>query len=320
MNMMHCPLVTLLLSLVALPSVGCAANEAGQRAANARDIERTTTALIAAADADSLAAASLMAGWKKDTAWRLTLIARAVASAPDRPDLVWLNLQLCSAVESCDPQPLEAQLHALDPGNGAAWSVSIARFARLGDTAAVRKDILAIANSERFDIYWNEMIVHTANAVLKVHTLDPSTAIVGAIGSAAALAIPAYQQISNACKGESLTDVDVLATCRKVSSVMRHGDTYITEMIGVAIAKRVWPEGSADYQGAVDARRLARYRMDTDAKRSTAHLWNNAYAEKYLHLLATYRTEQEVVFADLTNAGLSPTPPPDWTDAARGRH
>jgi hypothetical protein len=103
MKTMHRALVTLWVSLAALLCVGCAANEARQQAAYARDIQRTMTALIAAGDADSLAAASVMAGWKKDSAERLTLIARAVASAPDRPDLVWLNLQLCSAVESCDP-------------------------------------------------------------------------------------------------------------------------------------------------------------------------------------------------------------------------
>ncbi len=98
---------------------------------------------------------------------------------------------------------------------------------------------MAMAKSERFDIYWKVMIVHTTDAVLKVHTLDARTALVNTIGFAAAMAIPAYQQISNACKGDQLKDPDVVQTCQRVASVMRQGDTYITEMIGVAIAKRV---------------------------------------------------------------------------------
>jgi hypothetical protein len=35
-------------------------------------------------------------------------------------------------------------------------------------------------------------------------------------------------------------------------------------MIGLAVARRVWPEGSAEYQAAVEARRVAQYRTDAD--------------------------------------------------------
>jgi hypothetical protein len=38
---------------------------------------------------------------------------------------------------------------------------------------------------------------------------------------------------------------------------MRGGDTYLTEMIGVAISKRAWPEGGAEYVEAVGAIRVA---------------------------------------------------------------
>ena len=193
-----------LLSLITLVCVGCVESDARHAAASDRTMRQTKDALIAAGDADSLAAAAMFVEWSRDAAppQRLALISRAVAVAPNRVDLVWLNLQICSQVDSCDPNPLEARLHVLDPPNAAAWSLSIARSAKLHDTAAVRKDILAIANSERFDIYWNAMIVHTTDAVLKVHTLDPRTALVATIGFAAAMAIPAYQQISNACKGD----------------------------------------------------------------------------------------------------------------------
>ena len=307
-----------LVGLVGLLCAGCVVTDARHHAGYEQTVERTTRALIAAGDADSLAAAAEL-GWPKDDPIkRLTLIARAVAAAPDRPDLVWLNLQRCRDVESCDPKPLEAQLHALDPANGAAWSSSVARSDKNEDTAAVRKDIAAIANSERFDVYWNVTIVHTANAVIKVGTLDSPSAVVGAIGAAAAMAIPGYAPIAKAFKGELLKDPDLLATCRQISSVMRHGDTYITEMIGVAIAKRVWPEASTEYRDAVDAERLNRYRMATGVRLSNSHAWNRKYAEKYLHLLATHKTEQEVFLAEITNAGLSPTPPKDWTDRPPG--
>lgn len=301
--------------LVFLLCAGCAANGARQLAAYERNIQRTTAALLAAGDADSLAAASLLRyGPEVDPAERLTLITRAVAAAPERPDLIWLNIAACIQVESCDPAPLAAQLQGVDPANGAAWFVSIGPAGKLNDQAAVRKNMAAIAASTRFDIYWNATIVRVTNAVLRTKTMDLRTAFSATIGVAAAKIIPAYQSIVNACKGESLKDPAVVATCRQVASVMRRGDTYITEMIGVAIAKRAWPEGSAEYIDAASARRVARYRMDTDGKIELHQIWTSRYAAKRLQLMSENKTEQEVILAAIMNAKLSPNPPSGWTD------
>ena len=308
---------TILTALVALLSAGCAADGTRQEAAFEQNIQRTKQALVAAGDADSLSAAAMLVERPRDEPLeRLALISRAVTAAPDRADLVWLNLQFCSQVNSCDPTPIEAHLHAVDPANGAAWSSSIGRSAKVNDTASVRKIMVAIASAERFDIYWNTMIAHATNAVLKVRTLDSRTALMATIGFAAAMAIPAYQQISNACKGDNLKDPEVVQTCQRVSAVMRRGDTYITEMIGVAIAKRVWPEGGAQYLDAVSARRLAHYRMDMQSKTSVAMIGSDKYAEQHLQLLATHRSEQDVVLAELLGAGLNPNPPTGWIDKA----
>jgi hypothetical protein len=302
---------------LALLCVGCAANSTRHLAADERNIQRTKEALITAGDADSLAAAAMFLYGPGDApSQRLALILRAVAAAPDRADLVWLNLRFCSEVESCDPEPIAARLHALDPANGAAWWVSIARSGKLKDTAAVRRDILAIANSERFDIYWNATILHATNATLKVHTLDTRTALVEIVGSVAAMAIPPYQEISNACKGDQLEDPDVVQICRRVSAAMRQSDMYISEMVGISIAKRVWPQGSPEFLAAADARRLARYRMDTMNKTIIAQTESDQSAETYLELLATFRTEQEVIRAAIVDAGLNPTPPADWADTS----
>ena len=308
---------TILTALVALLGAGCAADGTRQEAAFERNIQRTKQALIAAGDADSLAAAAMLVERPKDEPLeRLALMSRAVTAAPDRADLIWLNLQLCSQVDSCDPTPIEAQLHAVDPTNGAAWSLLIGRSAKVNDTASVRNIMVAIASAKRFDIYWNTMIAHATNAFIKVRMLDSRTALMTTIGFAAATAIPAYQHISNACKGDNLKDPEVVQTCQRVSAVMRQGDTYITEMIGVAIAKRVWPEGNAQYLDAVNAGRLAHYRMGTQAKTSIAMIRSDKYAEKHLQLLATHRSEQEVVLAELLGAGLNPSPPTGWIDKA----
>ena len=150
---------------------------------------------------------------------------------------------------------------------------------------AVRKDLSAIATSRRFDTYWNATIVHITNAILKTHTMDLPTALVATIGMALATGVPAYQTIVNACMGDPLQDPDVLSTCRQVSTAMRGGDTYMTEMVGIAIAERAWPEGSPTYVDAINARRVAHYRMNADGKLGL-HLFSfSQYAAKRLQLM-----------------------------------
>ena len=312
---LHFSPASMLLGMMTILCTGCASDGVRQQAVYERDMERTKQSLIAAGDADSLAAAAMLGfGPKVDPMQRLTLIARAVKEAPDRPDLVWLNVRLCTQVESCNSEPLEAQLHALDPDNGAAWSDSIGRAGKRNDVVAVRKDMVAVATSTRFDTYWNATIFHVTNAIVKTHTMNLSTAFIATIGVASAISIPAYQTIVNACKGEALNEPDVVATCRHVAYVMRHGDTCITEMVGIAIAKRAWPEGSAEYLDAVSARRVAHYRMDTDGRIGLHHFWNSRYAAKRLQLMTEKKTEQEVNLAEIMNAKLSPNPSSDWPD------
>ena len=318
-NTKDCALAWVLSGWVLLLCGGCAADGATQAAAYERKTQRTTAALLAAGDADSLAAAALIGHWPKtDPAERLTLISRAVAAAPDRPDLIWLNIGACSQVESCDPTPLATQLRGVDPANGAAEWVSISRAGKTNDLPALRQYLGAIATSTRFDTYWNATIAHATNTVLRTKTMDLRTAFTATTGGEAAVTILPYQSIVNACKGEALTDPDLVATCRQVASVMRRGDTYITEMVGLAIAKRTWPEGSAEYLDATSARRVARYRMATAGKIGLHHLWNAHYTQVRLQLMAEKKTEQEVNLAEIMNAMVSPDPPSGWIDAWAG--
>ena len=139
---------SLVIGLAAILCNGCATDGVRQQAAYDRKIQRTEQLLIAAGDADSLAAAAMLSiGPTVNPVQRLTLIARAVSKAPDRPDLVWLNVRLCTQVDTCNPERLEAQLRALDPDNGAAWFDSIGRAGSRNDAVTVRKHLLAIATS-----------------------------------------------------------------------------------------------------------------------------------------------------------------------------
>ncbi len=144
--------------------------------------------------------------------------------------------------------------------------------------------------------------------------MDLPTALVATIGMASATDVPPYRTIVNACKGDPLLDPDVLRTCRQVSTVMRSGDTYITEMVGIAIAQRAWPEGSPPYVDATSARRVAHYRMDADGKLSVRRFLFSGFAAKRLQLMTEKKSEQEVVLAEILNARRNPDPPANYTE------
>jgi hypothetical protein len=130
------------------------------------------------------------------------------------------------------------------------------------------------------------------------------------IGYLAAEGIPAYGAVSRACKGARLQEPQIVAMCRGTAKALERGDTYMTEMIGIAIAKRVWPEDSPQYKAAVEARRVYEYRADkflkSDLAGSKRPEWT---AERYVTLCEQNHREQDGSRAQLTAAGENPDPP-----------
>ena len=57
-----------------------------------------------------------------------------------------------------------------------------------------------------------------------------------------------------------------------------------------------------------------RYRLETESRLS-AHIAVRAWSQRYLQLLATHRTEQQVWLAHIRAPGLSTDPPPGWIES-----
>jgi hypothetical protein len=284
--------------------MGCAASPAAKSSKTDRHLQRAVIVLAKQSDADSIAAAGLLSLPPRDES--LALIARAVAAAPERPDLVWLEAQVCSEVIGCDPEPMERQLRELDPSNGAGWFGALVRANSSKNEEAKDAALSAIGHSDRVDIYWTTLIARLSRATARSTTIPLDEADVLITGVLAAQAIPAYGPASTGCKGERLQRAEVIESCRGVARAFERGDTYITEMIGVAIAKRVWPEGSPQWKAAAEARRMYEYRSKFWAE---LDLWDKSHAEAYLTLCAQNRREQDVFLAQLIAAGKTPNPP-----------
>jgi hypothetical protein len=305
------PRALLLAGLIALASEAAALAAPASQAADDAGLRAAAKALIKKGGADSLEAAALLATSAGD---RLALIERAAGLAPHRPDIAWLNLQLCAAVPSCDPRPAEARLRSLDSGNAAGWSQAVARAHRLDDAAAERAALHAMAHTQRFDVYWNGLIVHATDALLGTGTLDQRNALVAVTGVAAVWALPALGEIGRQCRQQAAADAVLRTDCERIAAAMRNGDTYLIKMEGASIARRLSPQGSAENRDADNELQTLRYQMSAGNAVPASRLESDADARQLLQALRTHRTEQEVFVAQLVAAGVDAAPPAGWKD------
>jgi hypothetical protein len=302
-------LVRILVPLSLAVLCGCATTPKTATGKTELHIQQAIAILAKASDADSLASAALLnLEGHPDRAW--PLIERAVAKEPGRPDLVWLEIEICQVTAHCVPSPFETRLQLLDGANGFGWMGSLARATAAKDDSARLVALTAISRSERFDIYWTSLNARLALAIIRTKKLSFLEAQQTVVGGLVSRILPAYSILSGACKSDRLEDPGVLTACRGVANSLERGDTYLTEMIGVQIAQSVWPENASEWQAAAQARRVYEYTSGRWVK-VTGGLAEATMAERYLLLCAQYHREQDVWRAQLIDAGERPDPPPE---------
>jgi len=267
--------------------------------------EPVVAMLAARTDADSLAAAGLLSSFY-DRAQSLRLVSQASRVAPDRAELLWLHIQMCREVASCDTEPLERRIRILDPKNGSGWFAALERATRNADAAAKSAALDAIARSERVDTYWTTLIARLTPPIVSTNKESLLNAMSEVVGVLAAIAIPAYSFTSNSCKGDGLAREDVMTVCRGIADSLSNGDTIVTEMLGRGIKQRVWPEGSPKWLEASETKRTRDYRNQFATGVSD---WMLADPAKYLALCGQHRREQDVEKAILIEIGKDPDPP-----------
>jgi hypothetical protein len=75
--------------------------------------------------------------------------------------------------------------------------------------------------------------------MMKTGEMDSPTALTSILGAVTAVVIPGYESSSRICRGQLLEEGDVLADCRHAATVLRRGDTNLSVLIGITIAKRI---------------------------------------------------------------------------------
>jgi hypothetical protein len=285
-----------------------------KQAQDAARLPRLQRELVAQGDPDSLAAGALveasLSGFGSST--MLTLAARAVAGAPERPDLALLELQLCERASACDPLPLEKHLRGLDPENGITWIYALLRADREQRPPDWEVARGGLAQSKRVNVYWNHTVSHLASAMAGKAGFDSGAAVAEVISIESTL-MNALQPIARACQAQEIQRPDVLGQCRRIAAALRQGDTSLVEADGSTLALRLWPEGSAEHLEVVKERRVLRYRVDL-MTRYAAQLNAPQAISALAGLFAQYPSEQTAMRALYVRLGLKPDPPADWVD------
>jgi hypothetical protein len=314
---------TTLLALAA----GCATTDEAKAARDTARLQSLQHELIARGDPDSLAAGALFArilapsGNLKpidptSNATALDLASRAASAAPDRPELVLEQLQLCQEIPSCNQEALESRLRELDPQNGISWTYAMLRAERADDWEALRRERADLARAQRVDWYWNRTVSHLAAAATGRAGFGSGEALAEVIGIEAAF-MTALQPVSKACSAQEIEQPEALAQCRLIAAAFRRADVYIFESYGTGLALRLWPEGTPERAQIAAERRAIHYWLDMGT-RYPSRLSSPAAFRILATLYAQYPTEQEVFRALFVRSGLKPDPPADWLDRTPG--
>lgn len=273
---------------------------------------------LRATPADLLLADAMRRQFVEGAGAALLLVEGAAQKAPDRPDIVWLQIALCRMVPGCQPEPLEARLRRLDPGNGIVWLGPLAKAQQQRDVAAENEILDVMSRSQRFDIYWNSLAAHIAVA----RSQDPSlktTVLSGGpltsslndvIGWLSSVALPALSPIGMSCSTQRAANPTIASRCLGVAQAMQRGDTYIAEGMGLGIAQRLAPPASPQSVATDEQILLSTYQRDTAGQIMNNQIERERFTQQLIKLMSSLHREQDVFVAVIRWAGQPLMPPP----------
>jgi len=297
------------------------ANAASERSAG---IDR----LIAKGTPNSLAAAAALQqfGAESDSgAYRV--VARAVQLAPDRRDLAWLAVRLCASSNDCDDTAPEKHLHEVDPTNGIGSTGALTRAQRKNDLTGIDAALTAIANSERFYVYFDPLVAATATELAAVRqqgaapsSKETARATMEMMGVIAASVLPPTQSFTYSCKGLALQQVPGrLDLCRQAAKGFTRADTFLVEGLGLSLQQQLWPLDSAAGQAITAQRRVFQYRMEEYSRLNISSSKLDEFPADALDVFRAHEREQDAALVYFAKAGAPADPPAKWQSRALPR-
>jgi hypothetical protein len=261
--------------------------------------------LVLRADADSIATAAALSFRQGTFPSALELAVNAAELAPQNPVIGWLHLQLCVATPSCDFRDVATVLRWIDADNGASWLPLLAAAHKDHDSTEVDRVIDDMAQTKRFDVYWNPLVVLLADALYKAradlpHGFAGSDAERFEIASGiAGELLPPFTSLLDSCR-DAGAGPDRHEACLKLARIMQRGDAIAAQMAGFGLEKRLVAADSKEGRALNERRRLLQGRAAAAARADAPLPWlKNARARKQLARMRIHPRQEDVDLAIL---------------------
>jgi hypothetical protein len=315
-----------------LPAIFCVllAVSSGVRAdlKHLRSDESTEIAyLIRRGTAESLATASLLAHLTQVSEDERSpgkpappepsqLIERAISMAPNRPELVWLQLRDCESRRCAEEAQIAARLKEIDSDNALAWLADL--NAAQGNPEEVTRAVERMGDARSPRVYWNQLVVMMFDALTHHGRAGPPTAItqhaddrlLHVTGALAALDIPAFKPLAFACRRDELAATGRRPACEKAMARLEMSDAVVTQLVRLSVLEDWWP-ASTPQGAALRLERLQRRYLTVESNKVRKGRADND-AETRVDAMRHFATEEDVERAMLTTFHEPIERPADW--------
>jgi hypothetical protein len=307
-------LILLLASLA-----GCADDARKAREADEQR-EIAVAELTARGTAQSLAAASLLGGYKQGRRSQ-DLMDRAVAIAPDQPALAYVQWRECAAAPSCaQEEKFRTRLQAVAPDNGLVWLPELNAAWERADAPAVTRAVAKIGGSRDISIYWNFLTVMMVDAFREiskstgrpVFAQSPTDRMVDAIGILAAVSTPPLHAMAKSCRADQFDQHGRRDACEAMMARLADSDNFLMQSLAVSIQQKWWPEGSLEREQLRARRREFDYVMLASSRLRVLHLDRDS--ARRLEAMRESNHELDVMRAMLAFRHEPLEPPASWKD------
>jgi hypothetical protein len=252
------------------------------------------------------------------------LIERAVSLAPNRPELVWLQLRDCESRRCADEARIAARLKEIDADNGLAW---------LGDLNAaqgkspqdVTRAIGQMGGALAPRVYWNRLAAMMFDALTHHDRTQPPTAItqhaddrlMHVTGVLAAVDVPAFRPLAYACRPDEFAAVGRRAACEAAMARLEASDAVVTHLVRLSVLEAWWPASTPEGSALRLERLQRRYLTVASNRIRKGHA--DSDAEARVDAMRHLKTEEDVERAMLTNFHEPLERPADWRSPAAAR-
>jgi hypothetical protein len=279
----------------------------------------TAPASAGSGSADELAASALTT-WGGDRAkasQALGQIQRAVQSAPQRPELLWLYLHICMDTSGCEPEPIEAQLRKIDPNSGAVWLGPLARAQARKDARTEDQILGMMGKAAHFNVYWTTLVAKltppvsrspVAASAAQAAPTPLTNALNATVTYLSRMTTRAFTPVSISCDAQQVREPGRRVRCDRIAQVLQKSDTTLAEGVGLGIAQRVALPNSAASMQIIEKINALSHQNQTSGTIVAAQVEKDKFSDQMLKLMSQLPREQDVSRAILRWAGRPLTP------------